>query len=94
MLAADVAELLAAGGVPFRSAHEAMGRLVQRAEAEGRHLSDFVGEKAADVDSSLASIRPEWWDVGAALERRSVTGGSSPGSVRNQIAEARNRLDG
>ena len=94
MLAADVAELLAAGGMPFRSAHEAMGRLVQRAEAEGRHLSDFVGEKAADVDPSLASIRPEGWDVGAALERRSVAGGSSPAAVRDQLEEARTRLDG
>ncbi|MEK6253552.1 MAG: argininosuccinate lyase [Gemmatimonadales bacterium] len=94
MLAADVAELLAAGGVPFRSAHDAMGRLVQQAEAEGRDLSDFVGEKAADVDPSLASIRPEWWDVRAALERRSVAGGSSPASVRHQLDEARTRLDG
>ena len=94
MLAADIAELLAAGGVPFRSAHEAMGRLVQQAEAENRALSDFVGDRAAGVDPSLASIRPEWWDVKAALERRSIAGGSSPESVRNQIAEARSRLDG
>ena len=94
MLAADVAELLAAGGVPFRLAHEAMGRLVGQAEAEGRDLSDFVGEKAANVDPSLASIRPEWWDVRAALERRSVAGGSSPASVRHQLDEARTRLDG
>ena len=94
MLAADVAELLAAAGVPFRSAHDAMGRLVQQAEAEGRDLSDFVGEKAANVDPSLAAIRPEWWDVRAALERRSVAGGSSPASVRHQLEEARTRLDG
>ena len=94
MLAADVAELLAAAGVPFRSAHDAMGRLVQQAEAEGRDLSDFVGEEAANVDPSLAAIRPEWWDVRAALERRSVAGGSSPASVRHQLEEARTRLDG
>jgi argininosuccinate lyase len=94
MLAADVAELLAAGGIPFRSAHEAVGRLVQQAEAEGLAFSDFVGEKAASVDPSLASIRPEWWNVEAALERRSVAGGSSPASVRDQLAEARSRLNG
>ena len=94
MLAADVAELLAAGGMPFRSAHEAMGRLVQRAETERLPLSDFVGEKAAGVDPALASIRAEWWNVEAALERRSVAGGSSPKAVRDQLAEARSRLDG
>jgi len=94
MLAADVAELLAAEGVPFRSAHGAMGRLVRQAEAEECPLSDFVGEKAAGVDPLLASIRPEWWDVAAALERRSVAGGSSPVAVRDQLAAARGRLDG
>jgi argininosuccinate lyase len=94
MLAADIAELLAAGGVPFRSAHEAMGRLVRQSEVEGLALAKFVGDRAASVDPCLASIRPEWWDVKAALERRSVAGGSSPESVRNQIAEARSRLDG
>jgi argininosuccinate lyase len=67
---------------------------VQQAEAEDCALSDFVGEKAGGVDPSLAAIRPEWWNVDVALERRSVAGGSSPESVRNQIAEARSRLDG
>jgi argininosuccinate lyase len=94
MLAADIAELLAADGVPFRSAHEAVGQLVRHAESEGRPLSDYAGARAAAVDPVLSSIRPEWWDMAAALERRSVTGGSAPASVRRQLQEAENRLDG
>jgi argininosuccinate lyase len=92
MLAADVAERLAAGGVPFRAAHEALGRLVGRAEAEGRPLSDYSGEAAAEVDPLLGAVRPEWWDVGTALRRRSVVGGSAPAAVQNQLEEARVRL--
>jgi argininosuccinate lyase len=93
MLAADVAEQLAAGGVPFRFAHAAVGRLVNRAEADGRPLSDYVGEKAAAVDPALAAIRPEWWSVDAALERRSVAGGSAPSAVFDQLRKAKARLD-
>jgi argininosuccinate lyase len=94
MLAADIAELLAAGGVPFRSAHEAVGRLVRQAELDERSLSDYVGDASAEVDPVLASIRPEWWDVKAALDRRSVAGGSAPAAVQDQLQAARARLDG
>ncbi|MBT8479125.1 MAG: argininosuccinate lyase [Gemmatimonadetes bacterium] len=94
MLAGDVAELLAAEGLPFRSAHELVGRLVRQAEAEGCSVSDFVGSKAGMVDPALAVIGPDWWDVAAALERRSVDGGSSAAAVRDQLREARSRLDG
>jgi len=93
MLAADVAELLAAAGVPFRAAHEAVGRLVRRAEQDGRPLSSYAGDEAAGVDPVLAAIQPGWWDVSAALERRSATGGSAPAAVRDQLREARARLD-
>jgi hypothetical protein len=46
------------------------------------------------VDSILSAIRPEWWDMAAALERRSVAGGSAPASVRLQLQEAEDRLHG
>jgi argininosuccinate lyase len=92
MLAADVAEKLAAGGVPFREAHESVGMLVGRAESEGRLLSDFVGEVAADVHPLLAAIQPDWWDIAAAIERRAVSGGSAPAAVVAQLELARKRL--
>lgn len=92
MLSGDVAERLAAGGLPFRVAHELVGKLVQRAEQEGVPLSDFWGEAAAQTDPRLEGIRPEWWSVDAALERRSGVGGSAPGAVREQLTRALARL--
>jgi len=92
MLAADVAERLAAEGIPFRVAHEAVGRLVRHSEDSGQALSHFTGPDAAAVDPHLSALRPEWWDVGAALERRSVHGGSAPDAVRRQLEDARSRL--
>jgi argininosuccinate lyase len=93
MLAADVAERLAAEGVPFRTAHEAVGLLVRRAETEDRALPEYSGEEAAAVHPALGALRPEWWDVDAALERRSVQGGSAPAAVRVQLDRARDDLN-
>lgn len=92
MLAADVAEMLAAEGVPFREAHAAVGRLVRRAEADGRLLSDYVGKTAAEADPVLEVIRTEWWDVAAAIERRSASAGSAPTAVLAQMERAKERL--
>ncbi len=94
MLTADVAERLAAEGVPFRTAHEAVGLLVRQAEAEDRPLSEYSGEEAAAVHPALGALQPEWWDVGPALERRSVQGGSAPAAVRAQLDRARDRVQG
>ena len=80
--------------VEVRDRIEAVGQLVRHAEAEGRPVSDYVGESAAAVNPHLSSIRPEWWDVTAGLERRSVSGGSAPSAVRDPFEEARARLEG
>jgi len=93
MLAADLAEHLAGGGIPFRRAHEAVGRLVARAEADGRPLSSYDEVELLAVDAVLEDVPPEIWDVKTALERRGVTGGSAPAAVRAEIVEARARLD-
>ena len=44
LLATDLAERLVQEGVPFRRAHEVVGRLVSRAEGEGRRLDLVLGE--------------------------------------------------
>jgi argininosuccinate lyase len=95
MLAADLAEHLSARTdreVSFRRAHEAVGRLVRRAEEEGRALSSFSRDEAAAVDSLLADSPQEIWDVRAALERRGAIGGSAPDAVKDQLEKARARL--
>ena len=92
MLAADVAERLAEAGLPFRVAHELVGELVRRAEQAGVPVSSYVGTRAAEVDERLADVSEDWWSIEAALNRRTVLGGSGPGSVREQLTGARARL--
>jgi argininosuccinate lyase len=90
--ALDLAEALIRRGVPFRTAHEAVGLLLSRLGAEGRSLDQAL---ASDLEAAHPRFLPadlELIDPAASAARRSSPGGGSPASVREQIAELRNQL--
>jgi len=91
-LATDFADLLVRRGLPFRRAHEVVGRLVRYAEerdktfdeltpAEFRRFSPLFGEEAAklDLDSALAA--------------RNAPGGTAPRRVAAALRKWWRRLD-
>jgi argininosuccinate lyase len=83
--ATELADYLAAKGVPFREAHHITGAAVAYAEKKGVGLEDleltelqeFSGEIGEDVYAVL--------DYQAAIERRATPGGTGPKSVAAQI---------
>jgi len=86
LLATEAADWLAKRGVPFREAHNAVGRLVREAEKRGvaleaLPLSAFREAHAAFDASVFASLTPE-----AAVKARSALGGTAPANVRREIA--------
>jgi argininosuccinate lyase len=88
----DLAEALVARGVPFREAHEAVGKLVLGLEAEGRTLleatpQDLTGAHDAFMEADLGLI-----DATGSVERRISPGAGSPDSVHAQAAELRRRI--
>jgi argininosuccinate lyase len=90
--ATELADYLAAKGVPFREAHHITGAAVAYAEGKGVGLEDlelaelkrFSGEIGDDVYGVL--------DYSAAIRRRITPGGTGPGSVDAQIAALREWL--
>ncbi|MFO0874291.1 MAG: argininosuccinate lyase [Phycisphaerales bacterium] len=90
--ATELADYLVRAGVPFRDAHESVGRAVRRAIERGvaleamplDELRGFDGRIGPDV---FAALSPE-----AAVARRDVIGGTAPARVREAIAEARRWL--
>ena len=90
--ATDLADHLAQRGVPFRTAHEIVGRVVRAAEASGRSLADFsLAELRAFspvFDESAVGLRAE--QVAAA---RDVFGGTAPRQVEAQLRSARERIE-
>jgi argininosuccinate lyase len=75
MVAIDIAEELVSEGVPFRQAHERVGRLVGDAVRTGRALRDVVDD-TPDVKRFVGLFEP-----GAALRRRRSPGASGPQSA-------------
>jgi argininosuccinate lyase len=89
--ATDLADHLAQRGVPFRTAHEIVGRIVRAAEASGRGLSDFSLEELQSFSPAFeaAAVGLRAADVVAA---RHVFGGPSPEQVERQLRFARERV--
>jgi argininosuccinate lyase len=91
-LATDAADLLARHGVPFREAHEVVGRLVRRCIEDGIDFADLTGEEWAAVHPVFARQRPPlsaWESVSA----RDVPGGTAPNRVQAGHADAAVNLD-
>ncbi|MFW6052071.1 MAG: argininosuccinate lyase [Myxococcota bacterium] len=90
--ATEIADWLAARGVPFRDAHHVAGRLVSRALAEGKVLAELplevLREEHDAFDESLfEALVPE-----TIVERRDVPGGPAEARVTAAVSELRDRL--
>jgi argininosuccinate lyase len=93
LIATEAADFLVLRGVPFRKAHEVVGKLVREAERRNRSLRDLpleaFREQAPEFDAGVfASLSLE-----AALARRNVPGGTAPDAVRSALDEFHARLD-
>ena len=87
--ALDLAEVLVARGIPFREAHDAVGRLVARLLSEGKTFGEVT---AGELEAAHLSFVPEDLDVldpETSVERRRTSGGGSHVSVLDQLAELR-----
>jgi argininosuccinate lyase len=91
--ATELADYLAAKGVPFRQAHHITGAAVAFAEERNLGLEDLSLEDlrrfSTDIEDDVFAVL----DYGNAVARRHVPGGTGPGSVQSQIAEALAWLD-
>jgi argininosuccinate lyase len=93
LVATDVAERLVEQGVPFRQAHEQVGRLVAESVARQVPLGDVVAEHAET--STFAHL----FDTGHAVRSRTSPGAAGPNAQERQkqrlrvaIAQASARL--
>ena len=92
-LAAELAERLAATGLPFRDAYAIVARAVQALEARGASSFDGLDAAAwAALDPALGPAVVDGLSVDAALARRAAPGGTAPARVREAIAALEARL--
>jgi len=91
--ATEVADWLAARGVPFRDAHHVAGKLVQQAARKGTTLSDLPLDAYKAVHAAFDDTIFHALDMETAVERRDVIGGPARARVADAIAELRGRLE-
>ncbi|MDR2196520.1 MAG: argininosuccinate lyase [Coriobacteriales bacterium] len=92
MAATDLADFLVTRGLPFRRAHELVGRLVLLAEKTGRRLSQLTTEELLAADENFADLQPETLAVEHVVARRTTEGGTAPVRVAEQLLLAHSRL--
>jgi len=93
LLATDLADRLVLGGVPFRQAHESVGRLVALAAQKSVNLDQLA---SADFLAASALLTPDVvravFDVRSGLAARQGTGAPSPGNIAQRLAYWKNIL--
>ena len=87
--ATDLADYLVRQGLPFREAHEVVGRVVRHAIACGRELGDLPLEELRRFSPRIGPDVYPALTVEASLRARAVQGGTAPDAVRRQLAEVK-----
>ena len=86
MQATDLAGALAQKGVPFRTAYQAVGRLVRACQERGLPLAKATPEMAREADPRIDAEVLRACDPRASIGRKRNAGGTGPDSVQAQIA--------
>ena len=84
-LATELADYLAAKGIPFRDAHGIVGTIVQAALAASRRLEDFSVAELRRFSPAFGPDVRRWLTHDAAVKRRRATGGTAPANVERRL---------
>ncbi len=92
LLATELADYLAAKGVPFREAHHVSGSLVKWCEQQGTDFRALDLERLREHHPAFEPDALAWLDPAGAAERRTSKGGTAWVEVTRQLALLRATL--
>jgi argininosuccinate lyase len=92
LLATDLADHLVLQGVPFREAHEVIGKIVAYCTREGRHLNELKPQELQQFSKAFDKKATEGLEVMIALGKRKGIGAPSPENVRARLKHWRKVL--
>jgi argininosuccinate lyase len=90
--ATDMADYLVQQGVPFRTAHEQVGRLVRYAEFQGKELMELSIEEIQRFASQAGADVFDWLAIENVVDRRNSPGGTAPVRVAEVLARVEEEL--
>jgi argininosuccinate lyase len=86
--ATDLADYLAARGLPFRDAHAVVGRAVLHCIQAGKVLEEISLQEYREFSPLIEADIYNYLDIKACVQRRSVPGGPSSLAVNRALEEA------
>jgi len=92
LVATEVADYLVAFGVPFREAHEIVGKVLRAAEQEGKSIREMPMDRLKEFSPAFGRDLSTALTLESALARRAVIGGTAPGAVRAALEDFKSRL--
>jgi argininosuccinate lyase len=92
--ATEFADHLVGQGVPFRTAHEIVGKAVLYASASRRELHELTLDEMRQFSEAIEETVFEALTVEASLASKAAFGGTSPERVAEALVTARRSLDG
>jgi argininosuccinate lyase len=92
LLATEAADYLVRKGVPFRHAHDIVGKVLRAAEQSGTSWLELPMEALQQISPSFAADFAGSLNVASALAAKNVSGGTAPDSVRAAISDLESRL--
>ncbi len=93
LLATDLAEILVLAGVPFRDAHEVVGRIVGHVTRKQIDLRSLSHADMQSFHEAFEAGADELLDLERSLESRSLIGGTARVRVEAALAETLAELD-
>lgn len=87
--ATELADYLVGLGIPFREAHEHVGRLVRTAIEQDKPLEELTLEQMQEVAPAIQDDVYDSLSLEATLGKRDVVGGTAPSRVREAVSAAR-----
>lgn len=90
--ATDLADYLVRRGVPFRDAHEVVGRAVRYATDRGKDLAELELTELQQFSDQIGADVYDVLTLEGSVAARAHVGGTAPEQVRAQVALARQRL--
>jgi len=93
LFATDGADYLVHKGLPFRQAHDLIGKVLREAEHQGKPWTQLSLEDVQKISPLFEQDFLAAPSVESSIATKTVPGGTAPEQVRSAIAELQNRLN-
>ncbi len=93
LTATDLADYLVKRGIPFRTAHEIVGRAVAKCVIEGKELSELSLDELKEIHEEIREDVFEVLDARGSVNSKNCPGGTGEAAVREQLIRAKRWLE-